>query len=62
MKYTASATAYNNVSMNNYLLRVPNSINSKTNSEVKIVQRWNGVRPDVRFVYSYFLACLVDKR
>jgi hypothetical protein len=53
---------YNNVSMNNYLLRVPKSINSKTNSEVKIVQRWNGVRPDVRFVYSYFLAYLVDKR
>ena len=53
---------YNNVSMNNYLLRVPNSINSKTNSEVKIVQRWNGVRPDVRFVYSYFLAYLVDNR
>ena len=53
---------YNNVSMNNYLLRVPNSVNSKTNTEVKIVQRWNGVRPDVRFVYSYFLAYLVDKR
>src|SRR3989442_14889064 len=53
---------YNNVSMNNYLLRVPNSINSKTNTEVKIIQRWNGVRPDVRFVYSYFLAYLVDKR
>jgi len=51
---------YNNVSMNNYLLRVPNSVNSKTNSEVKIVQRWNGVRPDVRFVYSYFLAYLVE--
>jgi hypothetical protein len=47
---------YNNVSMNNYLLRVPNSVNSKTNTEVKIVQMWNGVRPDVRFVYSYFLA------
>ena len=53
---------YNNVSMNNYLLRVPNSVNSKTNSEVKIVQRWNGVEADVRFVYSYFLAYLVDKR
>ena len=48
--------------MNNYLLRVPNSINSKTNTEVKIVQRWNGVKPDVRFVYSYFLAYLVDKK
>lgn len=53
---------YNNVSMNNCLLRVPNSVNSKTNNEVKIVQKWNGVRPDVRFVYSYFLAYLVDKR
>ncbi len=53
---------YNNVSMNNYLLRVPSSVNSKTNTEVKIVQRWNGVRPDARFVYSYFLAHLMDKR
>lgn len=53
---------YNNVSTNNYLLRVPNSINSKTNTKVKIAQRWNGVRPDVRFAYSYFLAYLVDKR
>jgi hypothetical protein len=52
---------YNNVSMNNYLLSVPHSVNSKTNTEVKIVQKWNGVRPDVRFVYSYFLAYLVDK-
>ena len=48
--------------MNNYLLRVPGSVNSKTITEVKIVQRWNGVGPDVRFVYSYFLAYLVDKR
>lgn len=53
---------YNNVSTNNYLLRVPNSIDSKSNTKVKIVQMWNGVRPDVRFVYSYFLAYLVDKR
>ena len=52
----------NNVSMNNYLLRVPNSVNSKTNTEIKSIQKWNGVRPDVRFVYSYFLAYLVDKR
>jgi hypothetical protein len=48
--------------MNNYLLRVPNSVNSKTNTEVKILQRWNGVKLDVRFVYSYFLGYVVDKR
>ena len=53
---------YKNVSINNYLLRVPNSINSKSNTKVRIIQTWNGVRPDVRFVYSYFLAYLVDKR
>jgi hypothetical protein len=47
--------------MNNYLLWVPKPINNNTNTEVKIVQRWNGVRPDDRFVYSYFLAYLVDK-
>jgi len=43
---------------NNYLLRIPNSINSKKNDKVRIVQRWNDVRPNVRFAYSYFLAYL----
>ena len=27
------------------LLRVPNSINSKYNTKVKVVQEWNGYRP-----------------
>jgi hypothetical protein len=58
---TADPNHYNNVSFNNCLLRVPGSINSKTNAEVKILQKWNGVRPDIKNLYGEFLAYLVDK-
>jgi hypothetical protein len=47
--------------MNNYLLRVPGSINSKTKVKVQIKQRWNGIRPDIKYVYGDYLAYLVDK-
>lgn len=57
----ADPNHYNNVSFNNCLLRVPGSINSKTNAEVKILQKWNGVRPDIKYLYGDFLAYLVDK-
>ena len=35
----------NNPSFKSCLLRVPNSINSKSNTKVTIVQKWNGYRP-----------------
>jgi len=37
----------NNPSFKSCLLRVPNSINSKYNKKVTIVQKWNGFRPPV---------------
>ncbi len=36
------------LSFKNCMLRVPRSINSKVNEEVKIIQRWNGIRPSIR--------------
>ncbi len=57
----ADPNHYQHVSMNNCLLRIPGYINSKSNKEVKILQRWNGVKPDVRFSYGDFLAYLMDK-
>jgi Primase X len=53
---------YEHASFNNYLLRVPGSFNSKTHTQVKVVQKWNGVRPDTKYLYGDFLAYLVDKR
>ena len=35
----------NNPSLKSCLLRIPGSINSKYNTEVKIIQNWNGLRP-----------------
>lgn len=57
----ADPNHYQNVSLNNCLLRVPGSINSKTKTEVKVKQRWNGIRPNIKYVYPNFLAYLIDK-
>jgi hypothetical protein len=44
------------VSFNNCMLRVPGSINFKVNKEVKIVQRWNGIRPSIRpLLYEFYI-------
>jgi hypothetical protein len=54
-----------NVSFKSSMARVPGSINTKyaDEPEVKIVQRWNGVRakPSRQFVGSDFLITLVQK-
>jgi hypothetical protein len=58
----ADPNHYQNVSFNNCLLRVPGSINSKSGKEIKIMQRWNGIRPDIKYLYGNFLAYLIDNR
>lgn len=59
----ADPNHYQNVSLNNCLLRVPGSFNTKPEAitEVKVKQRWNGIRPHTRFVYANFLAYLMDR-
>lgn len=47
-------------SLESCLLRVPGSINSKYNTEVKIIQKWNGYRPHIRLLLGNYLAYLVD--
>jgi hypothetical protein len=49
------------------MIRVPGSLNSKCkdagiDAEVKILQRWDGRRPDYRLLLGSFYASLVDKR
>ena len=41
------ADKQNNPSFKSCLLRIPGSINSKYNTSVKIIQKWNGIRPRI---------------
>src|SRR5829696_1051302 len=43
------------------LLRVPNSINSKYDTKVRIIQEWDGYRPDIRLLLGDFHVYLVDE-
>jgi hypothetical protein len=52
------------VSYNNSMMRIPGSINSKNNCEVKIIQRWNpiGKRPAINYLLSDFVGYLVNEK
>jgi hypothetical protein len=41
------------------LLRVPGTINSKTNTDVKIVEEWDGHRPNIRYILLNYETWLV---
>jgi hypothetical protein len=58
----ADSEHYRTVSFKNCLLRIPGSYNSKNMSQVKIVQKWNGISKVLsHLLYSQFLACLIDQ-
>lgn len=65
-KYSLSnnkADKNNNPSFKSCLLRVPNSINSKYNKQVTIVQKWNGYRPRLTIdLMNEFLIYLIQKK
>ena len=57
----------NNPALRSCMLRVPGSLNSKCkeagiDAEVKIIQRWDGYRPDYRLLMWQFYADLVGKK
>lgn len=52
----------NNPSFKNCLLRVPNTINSKSNDEVKIIQRWNEHRPSINLMIGDFYVYLRSQK
>jgi hypothetical protein len=53
----------NNPSFKSCLLRIPGSINSKYDAEVKIVQKWNKVRPPIpREFIEEFRTYLIQKK
>ena len=52
-----------NPSFKSCLLRVPNSINSKSNTKVTIIQKWNGYRPSIiGEILYHFKTFLVNKK
>jgi hypothetical protein len=55
---------YNNPSFKSCMVRIPGSHNSKCSidSEVKIIQKCNGRRPNIRLLLGSFYTWLVDKR
>jgi Primase X len=49
-------------SIKSCLLRIPGTINSKCNQEVKIVQRWNGDRPPINYLLRDYRTLLVVEK
>jgi hypothetical protein len=43
------------------MLRVPGSINSKNNSQVRIIQRWDDQRPCINWILRDFRRYLIQK-
>jgi Primase X len=57
------ADKQNNPSFRSCLLRIPGSINSKHDKKIKIVQKWNGVRPPIpREFIEEFRTYLIQKK
>jgi hypothetical protein len=46
-------------SVKSCLIRIPGTINSKYNQEVRVVQRWDGVRPPIQYLLRDFRRWLV---
>jgi Primase X len=49
-------------SVKSCLLRIPGTINSKCNQEVKVVQRWNGIRPPINYILRNYRIWLVAEK
>jgi hypothetical protein len=49
-------------SIKSCLLRIPGTINSKCNQEVKIVQKWDGTRPPINYLLKDYRTWLVAEK
>jgi hypothetical protein len=50
------------VSFNNCMLRIPGSINSKNSQIVKIIQKWDGVRPEINYLLAGFARSIINEK
>jgi Primase X len=49
------------VSLNNCMLRIPGSINSKNGIQVKVVKKWDGNRPHIKLLIGSFCSYLREQ-
>jgi hypothetical protein len=49
-------------SIKSCLLRIPGTTNSKCNQEVKVMQRWNGIRPPINYILRDYRTWLVSEK
>ena len=49
-------------SVKSCLIRIPGTINSKYNQEVRIVQRWDGLRPPIQYLLRDYRTWLVAEK
>jgi len=58
-----SDPAHNNtISLNNCMLRIPGTYNSKNNTAVKIIQKWDNYRPKMTLLLGSFCTYLKDQK
>jgi hypothetical protein len=50
------------VSFNNCMLRIPGSINSKNGQMVKVIQKWNGIRPEINYLLAGFTRHIINEK
>lgn len=49
-------------SIKSCLIRVPGTINSKNGDEVKVIQKWDGNRPSIKYINADFRRYLIQRR
>jgi Primase X len=52
----------NTVSFNNCMLRIPGSINSKNGQTVKVIQKWDGIRPEINYLLAGFKRYIINEK
>ena len=60
--YMADPCHTQGLSFKNCMLRVPSSINSKINKEVKIIQYWNSIRPSIKPLLEEFYIDITEDK
>jgi hypothetical protein len=48
-------------SIKSCFIRIPGTINSKCNQEVRVVQKWDGTRPPIKYILRDFRTWLVSE-
>jgi hypothetical protein len=50
------------VSFNNCMLRIPGSINSKNGQTVRLLQKWDGFRPEINYLLAGFTRYIINEK